>query len=252
MLDQKIAYRKLSQADDQWLIEIKGIFNQEALSAAALNFNNDTQSQYTLYPILQGNLQDASGDHDSWYHLFAGRFNSKEAANAVCDSISNQNRCRVHSSADLADAIKKSKPLVEQNNTLNKVKTLKVAKKIALFETTELEKDKNSTEQDNNAPIPQEPSTPVIVASSETNTKLKGFRLLLMSSISVKEIDQIQSDWLSHNYGVYAEPSEKSNNLYDIYLYKLYATADQALLGAAKIKQQKDITPIMLPYYERP
>jgi NodT family efflux transporter outer membrane factor (OMF) lipoprotein len=99
-----LAQRVIRQQKDVWYAELLGTYSENSMEAAVRDFNRTypagAQKRHFL-PILQGRVQDPSGEYRAWYRLFVRPFEQQAQANRFCTDVSKTLRCQVISADEL-------------------------------------------------------------------------------------------------------------------------------------------------------
>lgn len=116
---------ELREEGEHWLVEISGVYNHAAVSAAWRDLRTRFPVQMenrSLLPRSQGRVNDKDDERASWYRLFIAKLPDYQMADALCIALrAGQHRCQVISSQTLAatDDFSASSPLQEMTTDKN-------------------------------------------------------------------------------------------------------------------------------------
>jgi len=98
---------QLREAGDYWLVEITGLYERNAITAAWRDLRTRFPKQMenrTLLPRQQGRVDDTGEERASWFRLFIAKFHGNQPADELCATLRTaQQRCRAVSLHSLAE-----------------------------------------------------------------------------------------------------------------------------------------------------
>jgi NodT family efflux transporter outer membrane factor (OMF) lipoprotein len=106
LIEPALAQRIIAKEENVWYAELMGTYSENSMEAAIRDFNRTypagSKKRHFL-PILQGRVQDPSGDYRAWYRLFVRPFESELQAQRFCQDVSKTLRCQALSAKTLQE-----------------------------------------------------------------------------------------------------------------------------------------------------